>query len=180
MNRNRNASANSIGGSNVSEPFHIVAVQLNTFTPVGTAMSIVDSMKNSCAGERHADREHVVRPHDERQEGDRGGRVHHRLVAEQRLARERRDDLRDDAEGRQDQDVHLGVPEEPEDVLEHHRVAAAGRGEERRAEEVIGEQHRHRAREHRHHRDQQVRGDQPASRRTAACAAASCPARACS
>ena len=46
MNRNRNASANSIGGSKVIEPFHIVAVQLNTFTPVGTAISIVLSMKN--------------------------------------------------------------------------------------------------------------------------------------
>ena len=49
MNRNRNAIANSIGGSNVNEPLNIVAVQLNTFTPVGTAISIVDSMKNSCA-----------------------------------------------------------------------------------------------------------------------------------
>ena len=28
------------------EPRHIVAVQLNIFTPVGTAISIVDSMKN--------------------------------------------------------------------------------------------------------------------------------------
>ena len=26
----------------------MVAVQLNTFTPVGTAISMVDSMKNSC------------------------------------------------------------------------------------------------------------------------------------
>ncbi len=111
--------------------------------------------------ERHADREHVVRPDDERQEGDRGGRVHHGLVAEQRLAREGRDDLRDDAEGRQDQDVDLGMPEEPEDVLEHHRVAAAGGVEEGGAEEVVGEQHGHRAGEHRHHRDQQVGGDQP-------------------
>src|SRR5262245_29324786 len=46
VNRNTNASANSIGGSNVSDPFHIVADQLNTFTPVGTAISIVLSMKN--------------------------------------------------------------------------------------------------------------------------------------
>jgi hypothetical protein len=39
---------------------------------------------------------------------------------------EGRHDLADDAEGRQDHDVHLGVAEEPEDVLVHHRVAAAG------------------------------------------------------
>ena len=82
-------------------------------------------------------------------------RVHHRLVAEQRLARERRDDLRDDAERRQDDDVDLGVSEEPEDVLEHHRVAAAGRREEARAEEVVGQQHGH------------ARPRAPASRRSA-------------
>jgi len=41
------------------------------------------------------------------------------------------------------------------DVLVEHRVAAAGGGEEGRAEEVVGEQHGHRAGEHRHHRDQQ-------------------------
>src|SRR6185437_2161446 len=48
-NRNRKASANNIGGSKVSEPLYMVVVQLNTFTPVGMAMSIVDSMKNSSA-----------------------------------------------------------------------------------------------------------------------------------
>ena len=32
----------------MSEPFHIVATQLNTFTPVGTAMIIVAYMKKSC------------------------------------------------------------------------------------------------------------------------------------
>ena len=47
MNRKTKASANSIGVSNVIAPFHIVATQLNTFTPVGTAMSIVANMKNS-------------------------------------------------------------------------------------------------------------------------------------
>src|ERR1700733_197989 len=48
-NRNRKASANNIGGSNVSEPLNMVVVQLNTFTPVGIAMSMVESMKNSSA-----------------------------------------------------------------------------------------------------------------------------------
>jgi hypothetical protein len=38
--------ANSIGVSKVIEPFHIVATQLNTFTPVGIAISIVAYMKN--------------------------------------------------------------------------------------------------------------------------------------
>ena len=48
MKRNRNASENSIGVSKLIEPFHIVAHQLKTLTPVGTAISIVESMKKSC------------------------------------------------------------------------------------------------------------------------------------
>ncbi len=48
VNRKRKPSANSIGVSKVIEPFHIVATQLNTFTPVGTAISMVAYMKNSC------------------------------------------------------------------------------------------------------------------------------------
>ena len=111
--------------------------------------------------ERHTDGEHVVRPDDEREERDRRGGVDHRLIAEQRLARERRNDFRNDTEGRQDEDVHLGVSEEPEDVLEHHRVTATRGGEEARTEEIVGEQHGDRAREHRHDGDQQVRRDQP-------------------
>ena len=130
VNTKMKPTANSIGVSKVIEPFHIVATQLNTFTPVGTAISIVAYMKNSCPATGMPDGEHVVRPDDERQDRDRRGRVHHRGVAEQRLARERRDDLRDDAERRQDHDVDLGMAEEPEDVLEHHRVAAAGGVEE--------------------------------------------------
>src|SRR5204863_7497690 len=37
----------SIGASSEIAPFHIVASQLNTFTPVGTAISIVAYMKKS-------------------------------------------------------------------------------------------------------------------------------------
>ena len=39
--------ANSMGVSKVMEPDHMVATQLNTFTPVGTAISIVAYMKNN-------------------------------------------------------------------------------------------------------------------------------------
>ncbi len=56
-NRNRNASANSIGGSNDSEPFHMVAVQLNTFTPVGHGDQHGGQHEEQLRGERHADRE---------------------------------------------------------------------------------------------------------------------------
>ncbi len=49
VNRQTKATANSMGVSKVIEPFHMVATQLNTFTPVGTAISMVAYMKNSCA-----------------------------------------------------------------------------------------------------------------------------------
>ena len=51
---------------------------------------------------------------------------------------EGRDDLADHPKGRQDHDVDLGVPEEPEEVHEQHRIAAAGRIEEGRAEIAVG------------------------------------------
>ncbi len=46
VKRLKNPIAKSIGVSKVISPFHIVAIQLNTFTPVGTAISIVAYMKN--------------------------------------------------------------------------------------------------------------------------------------
>ena len=70
----------------------------------------------------------VVRPHEEADSTPvREGRVEHRLVGEQLLAREDRDDLGDDADRRQQHDVDLGVAEEPEQVLPEDRVAAACR-----------------------------------------------------
>jgi len=48
VNMKRKPQANSMGVSNDSEPCHIVATQLKIFTPVGTAISIVAYMKNSC------------------------------------------------------------------------------------------------------------------------------------
>ena len=48
VNTNRKPTENSIGVSKVIEPRHIVAIQLKTFTPVGTAISMVAYMKNSC------------------------------------------------------------------------------------------------------------------------------------
>ena len=48
VNRITNATANSIGVSKLREPRNMVATQLNTFTPVGTAISMVAYMKNSC------------------------------------------------------------------------------------------------------------------------------------
>src|SRR6202171_3659512 len=44
----RKPTANSIGVSKLSEPSHIVAIQLKTLTPVGTPTSSDAYMKNSC------------------------------------------------------------------------------------------------------------------------------------
>ena len=74
-----------------------------------------------------------------------------RLVAEDRLAREDGDDLGDDPHRRQDHDVDLGVPEEPEDVLVEQRVAALGRDEEVRAGLAVEQQQRQPGRERRQH-----------------------------
>jgi hypothetical protein len=71
---------------------------------------------------RHA--EHVVRPDEHRIEADRHRREGDRLVAEDRLAREDGDDLGDHAHRGQDDDVHLGMAEEPEQVLVEQGVAA--------------------------------------------------------
>ena len=74
---------------------------------------------------RHADRVHVVRPDHEADAADRDHRIGHAEIAEHRLAGEGRDDLADHAEARKDQDVDLRVAEEPEQVLEQDRIAAA-------------------------------------------------------
>jgi hypothetical protein len=70
--------------------------------------------------------------------------------------------VRHQAPDRQQQDVHLGVAEEPEQVLEQDRIAAAGGVEEVGAEMAVGEQHGHGAGQHRQRGDQQEGGDQPA------------------
>ncbi len=91
--------------------------------------------------QRHADCVHVVRPDNEAQaaNGDQG--PNHWQVAKDRLAREGCNHMADDAEGRQNHDVNLGVTEEPEDVLEQDRVTAACNIKEAGAEVTVGQQH---------------------------------------
>ena len=88
-----------------------------------------------------ANRVHVVRPHDEADDADRHHGVGHAEVTEHRLLREGGHHLADDAERGQDQDVDLGVAEEPEQVLVEDRIAAAGGIEEGGAEVPVGQQH---------------------------------------
>lgn len=102
----------------------MVPIQLKNFTPVGTAISIVMKAKKSSIT---APVVYMVRPHGDRQRRDRDRRAPPRsLEAEDRLAREHRDDLRGDAEEGQCEDVHLGVAEEPEQVLPQDRPPLAG------------------------------------------------------
>jgi hypothetical protein len=102
----------------------------------------------------------VVRPHDEADHADRDHGIGHAEIAEHRLLREGRDDLADDAEARQDHDVHFGVAEEPEEMLVKHRIAAAGRIKEGRAEIAVGQQHGDRRGQNRQRQQQQEGGDQ--------------------
>jgi len=53
------------------------------------------------------------------------------------------------AEGRQDHDVCLGVPEELRRCLVEHRLAAPAAAKKVVPKKMVGEQHGHRAREHR-------------------------------
>ena len=99
----------------------------------------------------HAADIHVMRPDDEAQRADDDDRPDHHAVAEDVLARMRADQVGDDAEGRQRDDIDLGMAEEPEQVLEQDRAAAAmfqllahlddGRHEEAGAEQPVEQHH---------------------------------------
>ncbi|MNC46961.1 hypothetical protein D3C75_960000 [compost metagenome] len=71
----------------------------------------------------------MVQPNHEAQDRDRARCVDHRVVAEQFLAGEGRDDFGEDTERWQDQDVHLRVTPCPEQVHVHHRIATKFIGE---------------------------------------------------
>ena len=85
--------------------------------------------------------EHVVAPHQEREDRDRHGTEGDEPVAEDVPVGVDGDDLRDDAHGRQDHDVDGGVRIEPEEVLEQHRVSAHRRVEEADQEDALHDQH---------------------------------------
>ncbi len=109
---------------------------------------------------RDAHREHVVHPDAEAQEGQgHDGHDDHR-VADQCAPREDRDQGGQHTGHRQEDDVDVGVPEQPEQVLPEQCVAAARGVEEGQAESALQlEQDRaedQRREGHQHHQ----RGDQ--------------------
>ena len=73
----------------------------------------------------HAAHIHVVRPYDEAERADSHDRPDHHAIAEDVLSRMGADQIGNDAEGRQCDDVDFGMAEEPEQVLEQDRAAAA-------------------------------------------------------
>ena len=125
-NIGRNASAKSIGVVKRIDAPHSDSSSAVRMTTDGIEMIIVVTWKNAlmvvpmpvmnmwCAQTMN----------DMKPEED--DRIDERLVAPERLARVVRDHLRDDAHRRQDEHVHLGMREEPEQVLPEERVAAAG------------------------------------------------------
>ena len=121
-------SANSIGVLSWIRPSHSVASQLNTLTPVGTAISSVEIIIGTRSQSAMPGDEHVVRPDREAEHEDPEQRDRHQPVAEDRLAAHHRDDLGDDPEAGQDHDVDGRVAVEPEDVLVAEDVAAVRRG----------------------------------------------------
>ncbi len=111
-----------IGTRICRRPPQSVPIQLKIFTPVGTAIVIVASEKAAVAILPEPGGEHVMTPDHEAEEADDRAREDDDRVAEQRLARERRQDLGDDAHRGQDQDVDLRMAEDPEKVLPEDRL----------------------------------------------------------
>ena len=64
-------------------------------------------------------------PNHEAEKPDRAHRIDHRLIAEDGLARKRRDNMRRNAHARKNRDVDLRMAEEPEEVLPQQRRAAS-------------------------------------------------------
>src|SRR3546814_11404524 len=79
----------------------------------------------------------MVRPDAEADEAGGEEGKDDQLVTDQLCLRESGDHHRDEAGGGQEDDVDLGVTEEPEQMLPQHRVAAPRRVEERPVERAL-------------------------------------------
>jgi hypothetical protein len=91
-------------------------------------------------GERQArqpGREHVVHPQAEAEHAGADQRQHDQPVADEARLGDRRHHHRDQTGRRQEDDVDLGVAEQPEQVLPEERVAAPFRQEERPVQRAL-------------------------------------------
>ena len=106
----------------------MVASQLRIFTPVGTAMNMVangEALQLTEIGPMPED-EHVVGPHTPAHEADGDTGEDHRTCSRRSACGEKVGMTLGDMmpKARQDDEVHLGVPEDPEEVLPQERVGA--------------------------------------------------------
>ena len=99
-------------------------------------------------------------PNDPPEKSDADDGEHHRVIAEHGLARSVRDDVRHHPHRRNDEDVHLRVPEIPEQVLPQNRLAAVGKVEEVGANGLVEEQHDCRTRKNRDGEQHEDGGDE--------------------
>src|SRR5205814_9757526 len=107
----------------------ISSISPRTSHTVTYTLSLHDALP-ICGGEEeaevrvHAADVHVVRPHQETERADGHDRPHHHPIAEDVFSCMDTEQVGDDSEGRQGDDVDLGMTEEPEQVLEQQRVAS--------------------------------------------------------
>ena len=79
----------------------------------------------------------MVGPHSPTNETNCRTREHHEWITKQRLTREHRENFGDDSEARKNEDVYLGMTEDPEQVLPQERVGAGSNVEERCAKVAL-------------------------------------------
>ena len=160
--------ANSIGDVNWIRASHRLTTQHSTRIADGIVISSVVRAKTPPSSGIHAADEHVMSPNDQAQRDDRDPAAGHDLVAEDRLADECREDLRGNSHRRNDDDVHLGMTEEPEQVLPQQRMASgvgdqlvahhqARRHEETRSGNPVGQQQNSGSQQHRKDQDRNQR-----------------------
>ena len=80
-------------------------------------------------------------PHNKAQCANCDDRPNHWQIAKDRLAAERGNHVADNAKAGQDDDVHFGVTEEPQDVLVQYRITAACWVKERETKVAVHQQH---------------------------------------
>ena len=152
-----------------------------------------DGHRENRKGERriraHPADEHVMAPHAKAEEADAANRSDHRAVAEHRLARERGEQVRRHAHARKNGDVHLGMAEEPEQVLPQKRRTALVPGdhligdhepagnEEACAGKAIEQEQDAGREEHAERQQAEDRGDEPGPAGQRQAGRASCPSR---
>ena len=126
---------------NTGRPVQIVAIQANTATALGMAMTMLAALKNDSdsGGRPVANMWCTQTPKPSTMVATVASATSG--VADQRPAAEGRQRIRDDAHGRQHDGVDPGMAEHPEQVLPQQRLAAAGGVEEMRAELPVQPQH---------------------------------------